>query len=260
MDKTAIKINLRGFNDISTMSASIKSASIKDTHYEFYLDCTDEDFVVFSSYKNIYKYSDDEKDIHFDGYIGMRDKNNIFNSLFYLSHEEDKSRTYVCVLDDSDPELFHEHFRLAVSLTSLFVSRKNISYSVFSADILNILSAEEKEKLNKIISIEDFFSTYETLVFILKKDYILFKSSLNAYLSLMKTEKKKKKSFFSSIGDFFFKNYTRHPENLNIYDYLSFYAVTFEKGSVALTIAKESNSVDYLYLFQQIDVISKAIK
>ena len=65
-------------------------------------------------------------------------------------------------------------------------------------------------------------------------------------------KKEDKKSFFSSIGDFFFKNYTTKPENISLKDYLSVYEILLQKDNFSVNILSKPMVGDYFALLSSV--------
>ena len=58
--------------------------------------------------------------------------------------------------------------------------------------------------------------------------------------------------FFSSIGDFFFKNYMTKPENISLKDYLSVYEILLQKDNFSVNILSKPMVGDYFALLSSV--------
>lgn len=248
MEKTKVLFYLSEFADKDTVSAFIKSTALNKDKYQFDVCCSKEEFVVFSDHKDINhleKPNNDDYDLVFSSHQTNEDR------LLFLNGK--KKRTYLLILDEKeDAEKRKQSFMKAKKIVDFFFD-KAVSFSFISEDIMDSVCESEKIHMSGTEEIKNIFSYEKDMLVISNRDFKFFEDSISCFSKLLSLKKEDKKSFFSSIGDFFFKNYTSKPENVSLKDYLSVYEICLDKDNFFVNILSKPMIGDYYALLSSVE-------
>lgn len=247
MEKIKTLIYLTEFKDKDIVSAFMKSTALKENTYQFDVCCSKEDFVVFSDNKDINRI-ENPKEEEYDFVLSSHKQNE--DRLLFLNGK--KKRTYLLILSEKeDAEKRQKSFVKAKKIVDDFFGKK-VKFSFISDSLMDAVSEEEKKHMDGIEPIGNIFSYEKDMLVMSDRDFTFFEDSIACFSKLLSLKKEDKKSFFSSIGDFFFKNYTTKPENISLKDYLSVYEILLQKDNFSVNILSKPMVGDYFALLSSV--------
>ncbi len=242
MTNKKVLLHLSDTKDPTLLSASLKAYLIdKDASLTFLLEGKDKDKVLFSGYEGLKAYDGKEDfdiEIIKDGIIGE-------NRLTYLIHKADETRAYLLLLKSYDEAAIEK----AIRHVSHIFHRDDIKAVMLSEDF----PIDNRTLIAKRASQKEIFQLHEPLLILSEKDFSLLQDHFSAFTSLFFEEKEKKKSLFSDIGSFFFKNYTHSEKAPALSDSLAFYEILLEREKPTFHLLREGDSNDYRNLFTTLE-------
>ncbi len=249
MEKIKVLIQLSEFEDKNTLSAFMKSTALKEDTYQFDVICSKEDFAVLSDSKDIKRVEEFNKE-SYDMVLTSHKVDE--DRLLFLSGNEKQGITYLLVLDEKeDKETKVRHFIKAKKIVDAHYG-KSVSFSLLSTDLMDAIPEEEMANKGEDVHIGEIFSYEKDMILMSSHDFDFFDESITCFSKLVSLKKNDKKSFFSSIGDYFFKNYTSKPENITLKDYLSVYEILLGDDNWSFNIIRKPMIGDYFSLLDLI--------
>lgn len=249
MEKIKVLIRLSEFEDKGTLSAFMKSTALKEDTYQFDVICSQEDFVVFSDSKDIHRVEEgDQKD--YDLTLISREEKR--DRLLFLTGNEKKGPTYLLILNENeDKETKVRNFVKAKKIVDAHFN-KPVSFSLLSTNLIDAIPEEEMTNKGEDAKIGEIFSYDKDMIIMSERDFDFFGDSIACFTKLLSIKREEKKSIFSSIGSYFFKNYTSKPENITLKDYLSVYEILLDDEKWVFNIIRKPIIGDYFYLLKLI--------
>lgn len=245
MEKVRILIDLDEFEDKSTLSAFMKSTALKEDTYQFDVRCSNEDFAVLSDSKDIVHIEEFDK-ANYDMVLTSHKEKE--DRLLFLSSEQKKGLSYLLILDENeDKETKIKSFIKAKKIVDDHFG-KPVVFSLISENLNDAIPEEEMTNKGETAHIEDLFSYEKEMIVISNRDFDFVDESIACFSKLLSIKKNDKKSVFSSIGDYFFKNYTSKPENVTLKDYLSVYEILLNHDNWDINIIRKPLVGDYFSL------------
>ena len=244
MEKIKTLIYLTEFKDKDIVSAFMKSTALKENTYQFDVCCSKEDFVVFSDNKDINRI-ENPKEEEYDFVLSSHKQNE--DRLLFLNGKKEKAE----ILAIEDAEKRQKSFVKAKKIVDDFFGKK-VNFSFISDSLMDAVGEEEKKHMDGIEPIGNIFSYEKDMLVMSDRDFTFFEDSIACFSKLLSLKKEDKKSFFSSIGDFFFKNYTTKPENISLKDYLSVYEILLQKDNFSVNILSKPMVGDYFALLSSV--------
>ncbi len=249
MEKVRILIDLNEFEDKSTLSAFMKSTALKEDTYQFDVRCSNEDFAVLSDSKDIVHIDEFDK-ANYDMVLTSHKEKE--DRLLFLSSEQKKGLSYLLILDENeDKETKIKSFIKAKKIVDDHFG-KPVVFSLISENLNDAIPEEEIANKGETAHIEDLFSYEKEMIVISNRDFNFVDESIACFSKLLSIKKNDKKSVFSSIGDYFFKNYTSKPENVTLKDYLSVYEILLNHDNWDINIIRKPLVGDYFSLLNLI--------
>ncbi len=249
MEKVRILIDLNEFEDKSTLSAFMKSTALKEDTYQFDVRCSNEDFAVLSDSKDIVHIEEFDK-ANYDMVLTSHKEKE--DRLLFLSSEQKKGLSYLLILDENeDKETKIKSFIKAKKIVDDHFG-KPVVFSLISENLNEAIPDEEMPNKGETAHIEDLFSYEKEMIVISNRDFDFVDESIACFSKLLSIKKNNKKSVFSSIGDYFFKNYTSKPENITLKDYLSVYEILLNHDNWDINIIRKPLVGDYFSLLNLI--------
>lgn len=249
MEKVRILIDLNEFEDKSTLSAFMKSTALKEDTYQFDVRCSNEDFAVLSDSKDIVHIDEFDK-ANYDMVLTSHKEKE--DRLLFLSSEQKKGLSYLLILDENeDKETKIKSFIKAKKIVDDHFG-KPVVFSLISENLNDAIPEEEMTNKGETAHIEDLFSYEKEMIVISNRDFDFVDESIACFSKLLSIKKNDKKSVFSSIGDYFFKNYTSKPENVTLKDYLSVYEILLNHDNWDINIIRKPLVGDYFSLLNLI--------
>lgn len=249
--KTLIK--LEEFSQKELLSSTIKKLVLDEENFDLTVACSDTFFVLFSNYSKIKQFKEGEDEKSFELIISKEELSHS-DKILYISHD-DNTRAYLCVLDDSkDQNDLLSKISFTVSIVSKLFENE-VKGKIASKSLLPFFETEQLKTFSDgEMDIEEIMKIHTPLIFISQNDFNIFQKSLKAFIALYSVEKEKKSTFFSEIGKMFFRNYTSHPENMTLDDYLSPYEIILSDSQVLMNVRQEKNMGIY---YGMLDVAKK---
>lgn len=249
MENIKILIDLSGIQDKTTLTSAIKAYSLNQhSPFLFLIKGKKEDMVLFSGYDKIRPYDEKEDSDGIDVFLKKEESKNQ-DRLLYLFHKKDKTRSYLLIMSRINQDSIDK----ARQLVSRIFEVKNISCSIVSEEE----EISDASSFVKRVAHKDILSSHEPLMAVKEKDFLLLSHYYDAIVGLIDEDRETRKSVFSDIGSFFFKNYMPSNRLPSLKDFLSDYEILLDEPKLTLNLLKEVNTNDYTNIFLAIERLMK---
>lgn len=250
MENIKILIDLSAIQDKTTLTSAIKTYSLNQHNpFLFLIKGKKEDMVLFSGYDKIRPYDEKEDSDTSDVFLKKEESKNK-NRLLYLFHKKDKTRSYLLILN----QMNKDNINRAKQLVSHIFETKDIPCSFVTEEEETL----DEDLFGKRVAHEDILSSHEPLMAVKEKDFLILSHYYDAIIRLINEDRDTRKSIFSDIGSFFFKNYMSSNRLPSLKDFLSDYEILLDEPKLTLNLIKEVNTNDYTNIFLAIEKLMKA--
>ena len=236
-----ILIKLSGIENKEELITGIKKEALdSSSSFEFYLDCPSSEFTKFEGFDKIHRFQNDG--VALSAVIQKKEETD--GPILYPLNSLNDKPSYLFVLNKEKDSVAEKR----ISTFYSFVKEDSLTISLFS----NSLFSEgypNKENWNKE-SVTELFTKENSFSVLNQYDFQLLSDAFLTIKAFKKKEKESKKTLFSDVGNYFFKNYMSHPKDLTRELMLSSYGRTWKEEVLYFQITKKGTRKEYLSLFR----------
>ena len=222
-----ILIKLSGIENKEELITRIKKEALdSSSSFEFYLKCPSSEFTKFEGFDKIHRFQNDG--VALSAVIQKKEETD--GPILYPLNSLNDKPSYLFVLNKEKDSVAEKR----ISTFYSFVKEDSLTISLFS----NSLFSEGYPMKENSFSVLNQY------------DFQLLSDAFLTIKAFKKKEKESKKTLFSDVGNYFFKNYMSHPKDLTRELMLSSYGRTWKEEVLYFQITKKGTRKEYLSLFR----------
>lgn len=239
-------LDCKEFENIDNLILSIKLISLKNKDTTFYLNVDKEKLSLVSGFENIKQYTDEISLDSMD--IICKKENYTFNGVLLPLKKQGDLRSYLAIIDEED-EKVEEKITIAYNIVKHFFKEEIKCQLIGSAFEKYLI---DKPYYDKTIYLNQILQTNEPFLIINKKDFEVFKMTLEAINNYL-SEKEENKNSFSKLFSYFFKNYTNNKSSsLSLDNFVSYYEILLNEKQIEINLRKECDIKQFSEIYEEI--------